>query len=84
MQCKGIPSRGRGLGNNNEFVGRWFVGGRRFSRGLFVGGLRLGCVGSDSVPSYKCLSQFSKNGKNKNAGTVLFPLVLTVQKGGTM
>ena len=58
--------------------------------GWFVGGLRLGCLcvcgvgGSDRVPCYKCFSQFSKNGKNKNAGTVLFPLVLTVQKGGTM
>ena len=44
LQCKGIPSRGRGLRNNNEFVGRWFVGGGGLAGGWFVGGLRLGCV----------------------------------------
>ena len=42
MQCKGIPSRGRGLRNNNEFVGRWFVGGRRF-RSLFRGATSFAC-----------------------------------------
>ena len=48
MQCKGIPSRGRGLRNNNEFVGRWFVGGRRFSRRVVRWGIKVRvcvCVG---------------------------------------